>query len=416
MNVFIIANGPGELMGWVRPVVKRLRERQPNIEIILIIPPCQYASGKETVIAKNFSEINYIMKPMDYIKYIFLGKSFSFISQAKGECGVCVFLGGDPFHTILISRRVKLPAVGYLQKPRWNKRFKKFMVLNDKIRKENFLQQGIKSDKVTVVGDLMVDAVKDQIQDEKISNYSYFFSGKPVVSILPGSRPNIAYNMALFFLGVCELIKEKFFQAQFFLILSPFIKKEQLIDLNKTKVNKIFNVPKAKLVEENKQWKLITSSGLKVAVITEKQYHIMSLSDLAITIPGTNTAELAYFGIPMIVVVPLNRPEVIPLNGFTGLTGKLPFLGELIKREAIKKYNKKIRFCAIPNIRAEKEIVPEVRGKIQPQDVAEKAVKLLQNKKRLISISGELKKAMEKDGAANKVVDVILQVGKGEEN
>ena len=412
MYVFIVANGPGEIIGWVRPVAKRLKEKEPHAQTVLIIPPCQYASGREAEVAEGFPELNYVMRPMDYLKYMFLGKSYPFVTEARGKDGVCVFLGGDPFHTVLVSRRLRLPAVAYLQKPRWVKRFKRFMVINETIRQEHFAQQGVSPDKVVVAGDLMVDAVKFRAEGEKVSHGRPFFSGKPIISLMPGSRPSIALNMTVFFLRACELVQEQLPGTQFFLILSPFLEKEQLAHLSRAKMNQMISLPETRFCREKGQWRLISSSGFRVNVVTEKQYHVMGLSDVAMTIPGTNTAELACLGVPMVVAIPLNWPEMIPLEGFVGLAGKVPVLGALIKRWAVKKYSERIRFCAIPNIRAGKEIVSELRGELQPEDVAREVINLLQDEQRMLSISGELKEVMGKGGAADRVAEVIGQVGK----
>ena len=66
----------------------------------------------------------------------------------------------------------------------------------------------------------------------------------------------------------------------------------------------------------------------------------------------------------------------------------------------------------MPNIYAGREIVPELRGEVTPQDVASSALEILQDEKRLSFISSELKKTMGKPGAAERVAEVILQEGR----
>ncbi|MEA3485290.1 MAG: hypothetical protein U9R03_01115, partial [Candidatus Aerophobetes bacterium] len=193
-----------------------------------------------------------------------------------------------------------------------------------------------------------------------------------------------------------------------FLILSPFANKENLISLSKEKLNRVFQGTTVKLIKEREQWKLLTEMGLKVSLVEKKRYEIMSISNIVITIPGTNTAELAFLGIPMVVAVPLNKPGAIPLDGLSGLIDKFPLFGTLIKRWMVKKYHKKIKFTVIPNIRAEEEIVPEVRGVIEAQDVAKEAIKLLKDPNRRNLISHKLKKIMGAKGAADRVVEAIL--------
>jgi len=157
---------------------------------------------------------------------------------------------------------------------------------------------------------------------------------------------------------------------------------------------------------------LITKSGLEALVVEEKRYEAISISHLIITIPGTNTLESTYLETPMIVAIPLNKPEAIPLDGLAGLVEGLPIVGSLIKRQMVKHYSKSIKFAAIPNIRADREIVPEIRGIIEPADVAKKVIGLLRSPERLTEMKEELRKiAVTTEGAANKVADIILEVG-----
>ncbi|MBC7189850.1 hypothetical protein H5U35_06520 [Candidatus Aerophobetes bacterium] len=155
-----------------------------------------------------------------------------------------------------------------------------------------------------------------------------------------------------------------------------------------------------------------TSSGLEVRVISSCRYTAMGMSDLALTIPGTNTAELACLGIPMLVVLPLQMPEFIPLDGIAGMTGNIPYFGKLIKRAVVKKCARRIKFISLPNIQAEREIIPEMRGDISPEKVAEKAVEVLQDKKRCKIMSDNLKAAMGEGGAALKMAQAVIRVAK----
>ena len=182
--------------------------------------------------------------------------------------------------------------------------------------------------------------------------------------------------------------------------------------MDEESLSKTFSGVGAKLKKESGQWKLITKSGLKALVIEEKRYEAINISHLIITIPGTNTLESTYLGTPMVVAIPLNKPEAIPLDGLAGLVGGLPIIGSLIKRQMVKQYSKRIKFAAIPNIRAEREIVPEIRGIIEPADVAKEVIGLLRSPGRLTEMKEELRKiARTTEGAASKVADIILEVG-----
>ena len=46
-ELFILTNSPGEVSGWVRPVVSELTLMGFAAKVSLVLLPCQYASGME---------------------------------------------------------------------------------------------------------------------------------------------------------------------------------------------------------------------------------------------------------------------------------------------------------------------------------------------------------------------------------
>jgi lipid-A-disaccharide synthase len=321
---------------------------------------------------------------------------------------VLIFLGGDPIHAVLLSKRLRIPALAYIQKPRWKKFFKKFMVI-DKKTKGEFMAGGVTAGKVIVVGDLMADAVELRMSKEEVCNYWKLDPEYSIISIMPGSRPQEVRYLTPFFLKVAELVREEFPKAQFILVLSPFTSEEELTSLPSGELEKVFQeIPKFKLVKK-KRWKLITNLNLQVPVAKENQYEIMNASDLAITIPGTKTAEMAFLGRPMVVTVPLNKPEAIPLDGLPGLIERVPWFGPMIKSGMVRRYSRKVKFTALPNLRAGKEIVPELRGIIKAQDVSRKVIELLQDPVLRNNMAGELKFVMGAKGAADRIAEAILR-------
>jgi len=408
MYIFIVTNSPGEVAGWVKPVVKSLKRKKNQVKIIVVITPCQYASGKEKEVVESLLEVDYVMGKSEYLKYIFLGFKPSGLRLNSPYRGAILFLGGDPIHPLLLSKKLGLPAFSYTYKPRYKRYFKKFMVVNDAMREE-FIEEGVSPEKVVVVGDLVGDVVGPLMPKKEIYKLFYVNSESLCISLFPGSRPYMVRYMSPFFLRVGELIKEEFPEAHFFLVLSPFVNREELTNLTEEELNKAaFRTKPAKLRKEEGQWELITESGLKVLVVEENRYEAMSISTMAITIPGTNTHELSLLGIPMIVATPLNRPEALPFDGLIGLMGNMPLLGSSIKRWMVKKYNKKVKFLAIPNRWAKRNIVPEIRGVIQAEDVAREVIRLLRNPEHLHRMSRQLRESFPQKSSADKLAEIIL--------
>jgi len=136
----------------------------------------------------------------------------------------------------------------------------------------------------------------------------------------------------------------------------------------------------------------------------------MQLTDLAITIPGTNNLELAFFATPMLVLLPLNQAEKIPLEGLIGLIGEIPGFGPWLKRRIIPKMVEKKKYFSLVNINAEEKIVPEMVGVFSPVDVLITVEDLIKNKGKLKEMKSDLKEVAGGKGAAANLVQVVDQV------
>ena len=61
VDIVILANGPGEVATWVRPVVKNLRQQWgqewETLRISVILSPCTHSTGQERAIALSYPEV-----------------------------------------------------------------------------------------------------------------------------------------------------------------------------------------------------------------------------------------------------------------------------------------------------------------------------------------------------------------------
>ena len=89
-----------------------------------------------------------------------------------------------------------------------------------------------------------------------------------------------------------------------------------------------------------------------------------------VTIPGTKCIELAALGVPAIVCVPLNAPEVVVINGPLQYLDRLPLFGIPLKRAAVVAVDARFALTAQPNIDAGEALMPELRGALTPGYVA----------------------------------------------
>jgi lipid-A-disaccharide synthase len=358
-DLILVANSPGELSALVKPAAEILSKNLKGARIILALTPCQYTSGKELEYIKTINGISEIITADDYKKWILKNSKPAINFNEKG---IVLYLGGDLAHAILIAGKVKYPALAYVQdRIGWKKFYKKFLVPDAETRNKLGKNNDLKN-KIKVVGNLMVDSV---------AHLKKWSPQKNVVTFMPGSRGWQIKHMTPLYEKIMEYIKIERPDIDFQLVSSPFVKAQPI-------------------------------KGAKIINFEE-----VINSELVITIPGTNTARLAMLGVPMISIFPLDDPDVIPLEGLPHFIGKIPYLGSKFKQLLADMINRRTKFFALPNMKAGKEIVPEIRGTIDPLSVAIKAFDLLKDAKKRKNISKELIAVMGKPGAALKIMEEI---------
>ncbi|MFC1511191.1 hypothetical protein ACFL5U_02250 [Candidatus Margulisiibacteriota bacterium] len=354
MDLIIVANSPGELSALVKPVAETA---SLNHRITLVLTPCQYISGHEEEYVKSLKGITNFVSAKGYKNWILRNQKPNIEFSKKG---VVLYLGGDLAHAMLVAKKVGYPAYAYVQDfVGWKKFYKKFFIPDEQSAKKLKLK-----DKFSIVGNLMTDSVADLPKWNPQPN---------VITFLPGSRAWQIKHMTPIYEKIMSNVQSLMSNVEFQLVSSPF---EDAIPIEGAKIIKF-----------------------------EEAYN----SELVITIPGTNTARLAALGIPMISIFPLDNPDVIPLEGLLHYITSIPYFGSKIKKYFVDITNKQTKFFTLPNIKADREIVEEIRGVINPAEVAQKAVTLLKDKAKRGRMSEELVTAMGTPGAAAKIVEELRE-------
>jgi lipid-A-disaccharide synthase len=128
-----------------------------------------------------------------------------------------------------------------------------------------------------------------------------------------------------------------------------------------------------------------------VQLIRNATYDVMGNSDLAIVTSGTATLETACFQTPMIIVY------------------KTSWLTYLIGRLLVR-----VKNIGLVNIVAGKQLVPELlQGKVNPQNLASEAAKMLDDGNLRDKLSSELtvvKEKLGKAGASSRVAEITLSM------
>ncbi len=413
VDIFILTNSPGEVCAWVRPTIPKILEIRPEAKIHCITLPCSYATGKEVKILEGIPGIHKIISPEEWWNMTFLNPFSKGILRSSDK-GVVVHMGGDLLWSAIFAMRLGLPAVAYANRAMgWNGPYKKYMVSDVNIQ-NRLMNKGVTPDIIEIVGDLMVDSVSSMSREEarKVFNIG---EDEFVVTVFPGSRSHEVKYLAPFLLKTSELLERDHSNMRVNFGLSPFItikELERVLSESEVKeVSKSINGVSGKILQKDGKVFIITEGGMKVEVVLEdKRYEIMNASDIALTCPGTVTAELAVLGVPMIVAVPLNKPELVPIDGIGNLLTKIPFVGKTLKKHAVKKLANELSYIALPNIKTSREIVPEVVGVLEPTDVAIPAASFISDNALREKVSSELKKSMGEPGASQRVAEIIVSL------
>ena len=355
-RILLLANGPGELWCWVRPMIPALGER--GFEASLRLLPCQYASGKEKDIAGGMVEGG-VEPPMSVFAAL--------AGKRGGGYDAVLQLGGDLLFGLAFSARNRAPlfCYTYAPKPLLNRCDGVFSAFDGACQFE-----GAVRDKLLVVGDLVADALA---MDG--SEFRWTPGRSPRIVLFPGSRGEIRSAALPFITELAGRIKERLPQSEIVVVLSPFSEPW-----------------------EEEKWR---SLGLRA--VAAPTGSILKGADFAVTQPGTNTLELAYSLVPGIVVVPFAFLRRIPLPGFLGLLGSLPVAGPALKERILRRRNGDKGFLAWPNRIAGREVMPEMVGDITAADVADRAVALLGDEAGLKEIRAGLEKIPRSPGAAGRI-------------
>ncbi len=238
------------------------------------------------------------------------------------------------------------------------------------------------------------------------------------ICILPGSKPaklSLGLPMGL---AIADELRQILPNVRFVIPVAPTIRAKDLIRYIRPKTNPDMGLiygTSAILEQTNLGAQLVTPFGTTVRLwTTYPAYSVMANADLCITTIGANTAELARLGVPMIVLIPLNKLDAMRAwDGILGLLVNLPWVGTILAKAVNWIANRYLKWLAWPNIWANQEVVPELRGHLYPVDVARQAAQLLGDPSHRQEMRDKLRSLGGDPGAAKALVHlVIAQLGK----
>lgn len=351
MSIFtlvILSNSPGEISSWVKPVCYGIQLDYPHVQVEVMLTPCQYASGRERDEVLLYPNVKSVLSPAET-----LNETKSFFRKTPKH-GALLMLGGDPMYARLLSKKYQIPAFAYTEHRRSPGRFFKHVFTKH------------------LDGDLMAASVN--LDSEPVQR------DPNLILFLMGSRPGHFKALVPFFNDVAKQLKQRHPKLDCVLSPSPFVSPAL-----------IASVPK---------------DGFQLA--NEPAVSIMPKASLIITIPGTNTAQAMYMHTPMIVFIPLNRPDLIVFDGLPGLIGSLPFIGTAFKRFVIWIVKRLKQVYALPNIMAGRSIVPEIAQHLTIEETVETIDTLFSNADALAKQREDLANYSPNTDVLTKILSTIL--------
>ncbi|MDX2241165.1 MAG: lipid-A-disaccharide synthase [Leptolyngbyaceae cyanobacterium bins.302] len=414
VDILILSNGPGELATWVQPVVKELRRQLGNdrsqIRISLVLAPCSNASGQEVAIAQRYPELDRIQAAAHFFPFLLTGKTVE--PWDWRDRGVVLFLGGDQVFPIVIGKRLGYRIVIYAEwEARWHRWSDRFGVMQPEILKRVAPQY---AHKFTVVGDLMAEAGNQKII---LPSPHPLIPPSPLIGLLPGSKPMKLMLGVPLTLAIANHVQQQNPEIQFVIPVAPTLDLLTLAhyaDPHHNPIIERLDWGSATLEQPEDQQALpylVTPAGVKVYLWTGfPAYDLLTQCQLCLTTLGANTAELGALAVPMIVMVPTQQLDIMKAwDGIPGLLMNLPLVGGSFATLINWIASRNVGLLAWPNIWAQREIVPELIGRLEPEAIAAQVLHYLKNPELLDQMSQALRTVRGQPGAAEKLVQLVCE-------
>ncbi len=404
MRIAFTANGPGEVAGWVRPLVRALYAREPETDVHLFLVPDDFATGNEARMARELFPQAHVYEPRTYVA-IALGKK---AEGVPGAVDVVQYLGGDLMHAARLHKRFGGVASTYkFSKPRYKSVFARAYAV-DEANVRELIATGLDRDRVLRVGNLAIDGALLEAQ-------APLEAGAPVggLLVMPGSRGYEIENLIPFFFTVALRVRRERPDLPIAFGISPFTSLDRVREaVERGGVAAMF-AQRGRLVE-SPEGAFLESPDARVRFpILRNALAAASRARLALTIPGTKCIELATLGVPAVAITPLNAPEKIAFNGPFTYLDRIPLVGVPLKRAVAVGVSRRFVYHTQPNIDARDMVMRELHGALTPGRVARVTLDALNDDGWLASSGARLKELYRGHvGAADRMAESLLALPK----
>ena len=402
MRIAVTANGPGEVAGWLRPLLRSLYARRPDLEAFVFLVPDDYASGFEAEMLRQWVPSARVYEPKRYLRFA-LGAR---LEDLPRSVDVVQYIGGDLLHAKRVHARLKGRAATYkFSRRSYRSLFDRAFAV-DARNVEQLEGWGIPHERIERVGNLAIDGAlfeAAQAQEEG--------TPRDGILIMPGSRTYEVENLIPFYFAVAlRMLRDRPGLPVAFAI-SPFTSRALLrAAIEGGGHPRMFGRRGRLVVEDGREFLEDGQRGARVPVLRNGLAAARS-ARLVLTIPGTKTIELAVLGKPAITITPLNAPELVTINGPLTYLNRIPLVGVPLKRAAAVALSRRYQYHTQPNMDAGKTLIREVHGTVTPARIAATALDSYDDPNWIAS-AGQALAELYRDhaGAADRMADSLLRL------
>ncbi len=402
MRIALTANGPGEVAGWLRPLLRSLYRHVNDLEALVFLVPDDYATGSEAEIVREAFPAARVYDPKSYLKFALGGR----LDGAPARVDLVQYIGGDLLHAARVHARLKGRAATYKFSRRAYRRLFDRAFAVDAHNVEQLAGWGVPRPNIERVGNLAIDGALFEagLTPEP---------GTPTdgILIMPGSRAYEIANLVPFFFAVALRILRERPGLPIAFALSPFTSRERVRSAIEQGGHPRMFGQRGRLVSEGDRDYLTSGAGHVRFPILSTALAAARHARLVLTIPGTKTIELAVLGKPALTITPLNAPEIVTINGPLTYLDRIPFVGAPLKRAAAVALSRRFAYHTQPNMDAAAMLIHEVHGTVTPGRVARVALERYEDEAWIAS-SGSALALLYRDhvGAADRMAESLLNL------
>ena len=404
-NLVLTASGPGELTGWVRPLVEEIRRQKRPWRVSLLLWKTAFSTGSEQRVRSLLPGLDSVLTLRSNVGALLNGQALSRLRESDPPKAL-LDLGGDALLSRFLAMRLRCPSILYSEHGvSWrNLGFRKILLSENGVTGSGQATEG-PCGRYKVVGDLFVDAVAGR--SHRTNQHVKDPKGRKVtIGLFPGSRPYQIQYMGPVFLVLCKRIARKVPDVEFLFAKSDWIPLDEFMYLASGRRDSLLNCRNTSRPNKHTPSNPEGIQKPNIPVLSSRE--VLARSDMVVMLPGTATAEAMLMGVPMIVLAPYYRLGSNPSPGVpASVDAILGILGKCIKQKVLLTVLNRFTFFSHPNLRAGREIVPELRGWIRPSQIVQLVVEMAQNERWRSRISNDLKRLSGPPGAAKKIIEAL---------